>query len=224
MKLEEYLGKWYQMMDISELNTILKKLMCVNQSLLCPELKNIFRAFRLCKYEDLKVVMLGQDPYPQKGIATGVLFGNDAFTPEELISPSLKVIKEAVIQPESNYGRPLRFDNTLESWAGQGILLINSALTTELGKVGAHSLLWRPFMSKLLYEMSSANRGITYVLFGNQAQSFKSYINKGNVVLEEKHPAAYAREGIRMPSTVFNNMQQSVKDNFGIELKLYEEI
>lgn len=224
MKLNEYLGDWYGRMDTNELESILKYLMTVKQDLLCPELKNIFRAFRLCNYKDLKVVILGQDPYPQKGVATGILFGNSKETKEEDISPSLRVVKEAVINPESNYGRPIVFDNTMEYWAKQGMLLINSALTTEVGKVGHHSLLWRPFIAKLLYTLSTSNNGITYVLFGNQAQSFRDYIKGSNIILEEKHPAAYARLGLRMPSTIFDDMQKSVKGSFGVELNLYEEI
>ena len=163
-------------------------------------------------------------PYPQKGVATGILFGNSKETKEEDISPSLRVVKEAVINPESNYGRPIVFDNTMEYWAKQGMLLINSALTTEVGKVGHHSLLWRPFIAKLLYTLSTSNNGITYVLFGNQAQSFRDYIKGSNIILEEKHPAAYARLGLRMPSTIFDDMQKSVKGSFGVELNLYEEI
>lgn len=225
MKLGEYLGDWYERMDKNELESILKYLTTVRQDLLCPELKYIFRAFRLCNYRDLKVVMLGQDPYPQKGVATGILFGNSKETKEEDISPSLQVIKEAVLQPEINFGRPHIFDNTMESWAKQGILLINSALTTEVGQVGKHSLLWRPFIAKLLYTLSTSNSGITYLLFGNQAQSFKDYIRGGgNIILEEKHPAAYARLGLKMPHTIFEEMQKSVKGSFGVELNLYEEI
>jgi uracil-DNA glycosylase len=225
MKLSEYLGAWYNCIEPNEVNAIITHLLTLKQDLLCPELKNIFRAFRLCDYKDLKVVALGMDPYPQKGVATGILFGNKKETKEEDISPSLQVIKEAVLQPEINFGRPHIFDNTMESWAKQGMLLINSALTTEVGQVGKHSLLWRPFIAKLLYTLSTSNSGITYMLFGNQAQSFKDYIKgNGNIILEEKHPAAYARLGLKMPHTIFEEMQKSVKGSFGVELNLYEEI
>lgn len=83
---------------------------------LCPHPHNIFKAFRICPYNECKVVMLGQDPFPQRGVAQGILFGNSKETPEECLSPSLKVIKEAAI----DYTVPhnvIEFDNTLESWA-----------------------------------------------------------------------------------------------------------
>lgn len=70
----------------------------VNPEILCPAKQNIFRAFKLCFLKDCKVIMLGQDPYPQKGVATGILFGNSADTPEERLSPSLQVVKESVMR------------------------------------------------------------------------------------------------------------------------------
>ena len=123
----------------------------------------------LLSEHDVKIVFLGQDPYPQKGVATGVLFGNKEGTTE--LSPSLEVIKEAAINYETPHP-PLKFDVTLESWAKQGILMINSALTCEMNKVGSHVMLWRPFMSKFLQNLSNSNTGLVYVLFGDQAQTF----------------------------------------------------
>lgn len=112
------------------------------------------------KQELRKVVFLGQDPYPQKGVATGILFGNSEDTPEDRLSPSLQIVKEAAINYEIPHNR-IEFDNTLESWAKQGILMINTALTCE---VGSHFELWKPFVSKLIHNLSYKNNGIVYLL------------------------------------------------------------
>ena len=116
---------------------------------LCPAQSDVFRAFELCPLKDLKVVMLGQDPYPQKGVATGILFGNRADVQEKNLSPSLQIVKEVAINFEIPKNSCI-FDPTLESWAKQGILMINSALTVEMNKVGSHVMIWRPFTIALL--------------------------------------------------------------------------
>ena len=139
MTAEEYFGDWSRIIDMKELGVVLNKLNKVNPALICPSLNNVFKAFELCSHRDLKVVMLGMDPYPQKGVATGVLFGNKAEVPEDKLSPSLQVVKEAAINYEIPHG-VITFDQTLESWAKQGILMINSALTCEMNKVGSHTI------------------------------------------------------------------------------------
>jgi uracil-DNA glycosylase len=167
-------------------------------------------------------VFLGQDPYPQKGIATGVLFGNKEGTTE--LSPSLEVIKEASINYEIPHP-PLKFDVTLESWARQGILMINSALTCEMNKVGSHVMLWRPFISKLLHNLSNTSPGLVYVLFGEQAQTFEPYINRRvNSTIKVRHPSYYARTNTKMPYWVFTELNKLMKDSYGVPIKWYEEL
>ena len=220
MTLEEYFGDWMKVIDRNELlrvMNVLDKLYATK--LICPNKCDVFKAFSLCSLYDLKVIMLGQDPYPQKDVATGVLFGNKERTE---ISPSLKVIKEACINFEVPHNCVI-FDPTLESWARQGILMINSAFTVEMNKVGSHTMLWRPFISKLLSNLSNINTGIIYVLLGQQAETFKPYIGKNNIVLTEKHPAYYARRDKRMPSTIFEEVSKLTKDKYGTAIKWYQE-
>lgn len=89
MTAEEYFGNWIKVIDKAELYRIMKWLKSIDFSTICPEPKNIFKVFKLCPYKELKVVILGQDVYPQPGIATGIPFGNKADT---TLSPSLEVI------------------------------------------------------------------------------------------------------------------------------------
>lgn len=139
------------------------------------------------------------------------------------LSPSLEVIKEAAINYEIPHA-PIRFDNTLESWARQGILMINSALTCEVNKVGSHVMLWRPFISKLLSNLSNSETGLLYVLFGNQAQTFEPYINKQtNNIIKVHHPAYYARTNTKMPYWVFTEINKVMKSLYNTSIKWYEE-
>lgn len=223
MTLEEYFGRWMRVIDKKSLEEALNKLGPEYQRKpICPVQNKVFRAFELCPYDELKVVMLGQDPYPQKGVATGILFGNDEEVAEENLSPSLKIVKEACINYEIPHNSII-FDQTLESWAKQGILMINSALTVEMNKVGSHVMLWRPFISKLLKNLSDNNTAIVYVLFGRQAQTFKPYIGKFNHIIEVEHPAYFARTNTKMPSELFRNINNLVKGINKMPIEWYQE-
>ena len=224
MTIEEYFGRWMKVIDKRELESILSKLGPeYKRKPICPAQNNVFKAFEVCPYDKLKVVMLGQDPYPQKGVATGILFGNKEGTRDEDLSPSLQIVKEAAINFEIPHNCII-FDPTLESWAKQGILMINSALTVEMNKIGSHVMLWRPFIASLLKKLSENKTGIIYVLFGKQAQTFKPYINKQfNIVLEENHPAYFARIGERMPHTVFEQISKLTKEMYGTPITWYQK-
>lgn len=225
MTMEEYFGDWMKVIDKSKLERVIGRINSmyanVNKSV-TPNSKDWFKAFELCPYNDLKVIMLGYDPYPQRGIATGILFGNRKDTREEDLSPSLNIIKEASVNFEIPHNSII-FDQTLESWAKQGILMLNSAVTVEIGKTGSHIMIWRGFISKLIRNISERNTGIIYALFGEQAKTFKPYIGKNNVILEEKHPSYYARKNIRMPSTIFDKIALLAKEKYGEPIIWFKE-
>ena len=223
MTIDEYFGDWMKVLDRKETVKIMNWLKTTDSSTLCPSIKKVFKAFKLCSYNECKVIFIGQDPFPQKGVAQGVLFGNSSNTPEDKLSPSLKVVKESVI----NFDIPhnlITFDPTLESWAKQGILMLNSALTTEVGKVGIHTLKWRPFIGSFLKNMSEKNPGIIYVFFGSQAKSLNTYINNNNnYKLFIEHPAYYARLNKRMPSDIWYTVQKLVYNIYGTSIEWYKE-
>ena len=223
MTIDEYFGDWMKVLDRKETVKIMNWLKTTDSSTLCPSIKNVFKAFKLCSYNECKVIFVGQDPFPQKGVAQGILFSNSSDTPEDKLSPSLKVVKESVI----NFDIPhnlITFDPTLESWAKQGILMLNSALTTEVGKVGIHTLKWRPFIGSFLKNMSEKNPGIIYVFFGSQAKSLNTYINNNNnYKLFIEHPAYYARLNKRMPSDIWYTVQKLVYNIYGTSIEWYKE-
>lgn len=223
MTAEEYFGGWLRVISNESLDKILPILNKLYQTQnVMPEYEDIFKAFHICPYNELKAVFIGQDPYPQKGVATGILFGNkeDTIT----LSPSLEVVKGACIDYTLPHGI-VQFDMTLESWARQGILMINSALTVRQDTPNSHTMIWRPFMTKLLSNLSKAETGLIYVLFGEQAKTFKPYINsKYNHILEVKHPAYFARAKEPMPSALFRHINILVTNKYGKPIEWYKEL
>ena len=222
MTIDEYFGDWMKVLDRNETMKIMGWLRSINQSTLCPSIKDVFKAFKLCPYNNCRVVFIGQDPYPQRGVAQGVLFGNSSDTPENKLSSSLQIIKESVINFEIPHNL-ITFDPTLESWAKQGILMINSALTTEVGKIGVHMMKWRPFMIAFLKQMSMINPGIIYVLFGSQAQILEPYISKNNYVLKIEHPAYFARTNKKMPYHIWKDINKTLYDLYGERIEWFKE-
>ena len=218
MTIQEYFGDWSKVIDLKEANSILNKLAVSNQ-LLCPQLKDVFKAFHLCSLKNLRVLVLGQDPYPQKGISTGIAFANSPETSENSFSPSLEILRESVIDFTIPH-RTIIFDPSLEKWEEQGVLLLNSALTCQQGRVGSHSLIWRPFIKSLLTNLSEQTCGIVYILMGTDAQSFEPYINKQfNHIIRIRHPSYYARTKTKMPSNIWQDVNNILigQNGYGIE-------
>lgn len=222
MTIDEYFGDWMKVLDRNETMKIMGWLRTVNKETLCPNIKDVFKAFKLCPYNKCRVIFVSQDPYPQRGVAQGVPFGNSSDTPENKLSPSLQIIKESVINFEIPHNL-ITFDPTLESWAKQGILMINSALTTEVGKIGVHMMKWRPFMIAFLKQMSMINPGIIYVLFGSQAQILEPYISKNNYVLKIEHPAYFARTNKKMPYHIWKDINKILYDLYGERIEWFKE-
>ena len=160
-----------------------------------PEYKNIFRAFALCNYNNLKVVMLSQDPYPQKGVATGIAFGC-----EKEIQPSLEILKNTCINLYVPHNL-ITFDNTLESWCKQGVLMLNSSLTVEVGKPLSHTDIWIKFTTKLITSLGLNKQNLVYVFMGSFANEYAKLVDeKNNLVIKVKHPAYYVRTNKDMPN------------------------
>jgi uracil-DNA glycosylase len=216
----EVFGEWFNYLDDKQLLLYRAKLLdCTLKNIpIEPKPELVFHCFRATKANDLKVVILGQDPYFD-GSATGLAFANSADKKE--LSPSLKIIKDSVLSLSNSEENP-KFDQTLESWAKQGILLLNSALTVRRGEPGSHMNAWRPFIERLLVAIS-AQTNACFLLFGKVAWTFKDCIfDNARGVFMEYHPAYYARNGTQMPNTIWKNMLDYVKENYGTTLKLYE--
>ena len=158
---------------------------CNSKDLLCPKRENIFRAFEITNFSDLKIVILGQDPYHGENQANGLAF---AVNKNNKIPPSLRnIFKE--IKNDLNID-PLT-SKDLESWASQGVLLLNSSLSVKLGIANSHSKLgWELFTNKILKEISLMKNKVVFVLWGNFAKKKESLIDtKKHLILKAPHPS-----------------------------------
>ena len=157
-----------------------------------PEKENIFKAFRHTPFEDVKVVIIGQDPYPD-GNATGLAFGNN--TDKFYFNPSLMNIFHCIEEKFYN-GLTFDFDWTLESWANQGVLLLNTALTVKKGYPGSHSRPWVDFIKAVIQALNNYSSGIIFMLWGNHAKKVGKLVSENHYKLECEHPVA-ASYGLR---------------------------
>lgn len=228
MTIDEYFGKWTTVIPVAEVQNTVRSLNRTHKSV-CPLLKDVFKAFKICPYDNLKVVVIGQDCYPDvrngKPVATGIAFGNAKETPENEYSPSLKILMESFIDFSVPHSY-VTFDPSLEDISRQGVLFINAALTCETGKPGSHMLLWRPFITTFLKNLSKHKVGIVYVLLGSEAQGLKGYIDDSrNYILTDKHPAFYARMRTSMPSGIWKSVNDIIKSINGKheEIKWFQE-
>lgn len=156
-----------------------------------PKMENVFRAFNECPVEDLKVVILGQDPY-HDGSATGLAFDN--LREPEKLSPSLKaIIKEIQDCPIEDTIYFMSEEDKTTSYLGhlpsQGVLLLNTALTVEHGKAGSHAKLWQEFTEQLIKDINRKDN-IVWILWGNHAKKYKKFIdNNTHYLIEGGHPS-----------------------------------
>jgi len=195
----------------SEFTDILSKLyqLSIADKRFTPTLKQLFRAFEECPYDDLKVVFIGQDPYPQLGVADGIAFSCSNSEKEQ---PSLRFILDEVQKMYPFYDRPL----DLARWSNQGVLLLNTALTVEVGKIGSHYDIWKPFTAYLLDWLNNYNTGLVYVYMGKKAEEWSELTGDNNYKFTVKHPASAAYNGSKWDSNdIFVKIQNIVKKSSG---------
>ena len=150
---------------------------------LFPSYEVIFKAFKETPLETVRVVILGQDPY-HDGSATGLAFANAKIS----LSPSLRNIMKEVKRDIYNDAPNFKFDSSLESWAKQGVLLLNTALSVRYRDAGSHMQSWMPFTNYVLGVLGKQSPNIIYLLWGKHASNFKHMI-KSNYILEAGHPS-----------------------------------
>ena len=197
----------------SDFENIIKQLVRLSKDgqRFTPKLSQLFRAFEECPFNELKIVMVGQDPYPQLGVADGVAFSCSNTMEEQ---PSLRYMLNAVNRTVYN-GVGASTDPDLTRWANQGMLMINTALTTTVGKVGQHYPIWKPFLAYLFDYLTFAHTGLIYIYFGKQAQEWKDTVHDMNYKFLISHPAsaAYQKQREWDCKDVFRDVQKILKDN-----------
>jgi uracil-DNA glycosylase len=154
-----------------------------------PAPKNIFRAFDLCPFDTVKVVILGQDPYHGVGQANGLSF---AVGENMKVPPSLQNIFKEI---ESDLGKSLvHTDGDLSRWAEQGVLLLNATLTVEASLAGSHQGKgWEQFTDSVVEKLSEKREHLVFILWGNYARTKGARIDRSkHLVLESPHPSPFS--------------------------------
>ena len=176
-----------------------------------PPLKDAFRAFEECPYDQLKVILVGQDPYPQFGVADGIAF---SCSKTRDYQPSLSFILDEINRTVYN-GHPESIEPDLKRWANQGILMLNTALTTTVNKIGQHYKIWQPFIAYLFDYLTWHNNGLVYVYMGKQAQEWADTVSDNNYKFKVSHPASAAYNNSSWDSqNVFVEVQKLIEQNY----------
>lgn len=154
-----------------------------------PKEKLIFSAFNRTPFENVKVVLIGQDPYHGIGQANGLSFSvNDGIRkPPSLVN----IFKEL----HTDLGLPIPESGNLEPWADQGVLLLNATLTVRASEAGSHQKKgWEIFTDKVIQKISEEKENVVFLLWGNFAQGKAELIDPNkHLILKAAHPSPLAR-------------------------------
>ena len=145
----------------------------------------IFNAFNLCPFDQVKVVIIGQDPYHEPGQAHGLSF---SVQDGVLFPPSLQNIFKEI---QDDLGTPIPLSGNLTRWAKQGVLLLNATLTVRAHQANSHARLgWQTFTDAAIKALATQRSHLVYMLWGGYARGKAYMINKEeNLVLESVHPS-----------------------------------
>lgn len=151
-----------------------------------PDHEKVFHAFERTPFDQVKVVIVGQDPYHGQGQAHGLSFSVPQGVPAP---PSLRNILKEVVEDTGK--KPATQTTDLSPWADQGVLLLNTLLTVEAGQPMSHKNLgWEALTSQVITELSSQRKHLVFLLWGSKAQDFSNVIAKdSHLILTAAHPS-----------------------------------
>ncbi len=151
-----------------------------------PKGKELFRAFEACPLDKLKVVVLGQDPYPTRGHAHGL-----CFSTAPNVQPLPRSLNNIYKELESDLGIPFHPNGDLNRWAEQGVLLLNTVLTVREGAADSHKGKgWEQFTDAVIDSINARKEHVVYLLWGSKAISKAQNVDRTkNLVLTAPHPS-----------------------------------
>ena len=174
-----------------------------------PAQNEIFNAFRYTNFNDVKVVILGQDPYHEPHQAEGLSFSvsNNVLKP-----PSLQNIFREL---ENDLSIPFPEHNSLKPWAREGVLLLNAILTVEEHKPTSHSKKgWEIFTDNVIKKLNEKEKPIVFILWGNFARSKKYLItNSNHLIIESAHPSPFSARNGFFGSKPFSKTNEFLRKN-----------
>jgi uracil-DNA glycosylase len=172
-----------------------------------PSSDKVFDAFRLTPINNVKVVILGQDPYHGEGQAHGLSFS----VPLGIKAPpSLRNIFKEL---SSDLGEGIPMCNCLERWAMEGVLLLNATLTVRAKSPGSHQKKgWEEFTDEVIRKLSSSTEGLVFILWGSYAQKKGLIIDKNkHLVLQSSHPSPFSAHRGFLGSKPFSQVNEYLK-------------
>jgi len=204
---KEKLSKEFEKPYFKELTTFVKEEYLTGA--VYPNPKNIFRAFALTPFDQVKVVILGQDPYHGPNQAIGL-----SFAVEEGIAlpPSLRNIYKEL---ESDLGEKSERYGDLSRWAKQGVLLLNATLTVRASAAGSHQGKgWEEFTDAVIKVLSEEREHLVFILWGNYARTKGAHIDRTkHLVIESAHPSPFSASNGFFGSKPFSKANTYLEDN-----------
>jgi len=199
---DEVLNNEFEKPYYSKLRDFLQKEYA--EELIYPQEAELWTAFKLTPFDEVKVVILGQDPYHGPGQAHGLSF---SVKPSVKIPPSLRnMFKELA----SDIGCPLPESGTLTGWAQQGVLMLNTVLTVRDGQAHSHRKQgWETFTDEVIRILSEREKPIVFVLWGNPAREKKKLIDTSrHAIIESVHPSPLSASRGFMGSRPYSKTNQ----------------
>ena len=174
-----------------------------------PPKSNILRAFKLTDYDNVKVVILGQDPYHGINEANGLAF---SVSKGVRLPPSLQNIYKELY---SDLGITISNNGDLEKWAREGVLLLNSVFTVEKDKPASHKNIgWEQFSDEVIKKVNEKNTPVVFILWGNFAKSKAKYItNPIHLVITSPHPSPFSAYSGFFGSKPFSRTNEFLRKN-----------
>ncbi len=192
---EPFFAQEEVMAEIKEISQALQE----EKKPIWPILSDVFNAFKLCPFDQLKVVIVGQDPYHTPDTASGLAFSGK---PEAKVPSSLRNVFQKLRQ--ENYTAN---NSYLGSWAEQGVFLINTALTVAESSPGSHIHHWNTF-TYLLFKYIAKKEKVVWILWGNKAEIYKNYVPAHSFLITGGHPSPLNRTGSFLKSDYFRVCNQ----------------
>ena len=184
------------------------------KKIIYPSSKDIFRAFELTPFENVKIIILGQDPYHGSNQANGLAFSVNS---EVRFPPSLlNIFKEY----STDLNLPIPTDGNLSVWAERGVLLLNSILTVESGSPGSHKDFgWEEFTNQIIKALSDKKSNLVFILWGSYAQSKKILIDSSkHFIIATPHPSPLSAHRGFFGSKPFSKTNDYLRKNKNEEI------
>lgn len=180
------LSTYFESQSFQKLASFVKQEYTSFPNTIFPKGNQIFRAFDACPFGEVKVVILGQDPYPTRGHAHGLCFSCDAS-----VRPLPKSLQNIFKELEDDLSVKAPQNGDLNFWAEQGVLLLNSLLTVREGQPLSHANQgWEQFTDEVIRKIDSELENVVFVLWGSPAQKKAAFVNEQkHLVLRAPHPS-----------------------------------